>query len=187
MSKYILGHRARVRSKIIRYVICMGLLLLLAATLQVSVFSRFRIFDTVLDFMLCTVVAAAFFCGKYAGAVNGIAAGFLIEAIGSRGVSFLPLFYMLCGFLIGHYAKGVITGRYLSYLSYLAMAVAARACVTMLYVFVTYSDFRFSDVLLHILLPEAFLTMLAGSLLYFPIGFLCLFLEKGIHHTKKTF
>ena len=51
-----MGHRAQNRSLVARYVIYIGILLVLASVLQVSFLSRYRIFGVVPDLMLCTVI-----------------------------------------------------------------------------------------------------------------------------------
>lgn len=185
MPQYILGHRAKARSKMIRYLLGIGSLLVVIAVLQVSLFSRFRLFHTVPDLMLGIVLCVAFFCGRYAGAINGIAAGFLIEAIGAHGITVLPLFYLLCGYLVGHYARGVMTRRYPTYLSYVAIAVVARAGVTLFYISMNYSDINIPKHLVEILLPEAAYTAAMACLLYFPVGLLCRLLEKEDRRAGK--
>ena len=178
MSKYILGHRAQTRSVAVRYIVLIGLLLVAAAVLQVSFFSRFRLFGAVPDLMICTVLCLSFFSGRYTGAITGIAGGFLIEAIGSSGLTLLPLFYLFFGYLIGHYSRAIIPRRYTSYLVYLGFAVLLRVSLTLLYACMTYQSIELSIFFVRTMLPEAAVTAAAGSLLYFPMLLLCRVLEK---------
>lgn len=177
-QKYILGHRAQTRTRAIRYSVLVGLLLIIVAVLQVSFFSRFRLLGAVPDLMICTVLILAFFCGQYTGAVTGIAAGFLIEAIGSTGITVLPLCYLLCGYLAGHYARTVIPRRYSVYLIYLGCILAVRATVTVLYACMTYESVNLPVILLESVLPEAAVTAIAGAVMYFPLMAFCKFLDK---------
>ena len=170
MSKYILGRRAQTRSEAIKYTAAIGGLLVLVSVLQVSFFARFRFFGAVPDVMLCTVLCLAFFCGRYTGAISGMAGGFLIEAIGGTGgVVLLPLIYFLYGYVVGHYCRAVILKRFSSYSFYLFTAVALRAAVTLLYACLTYERIRLPYLFLQILLPEAAGTRLVGCVLYFPM------------------
>jgi hypothetical protein len=56
MSKVILGHRAQTRARSIRYTVLVSLLLLLAAVLQVTLLSRYRLLGAVPDLMIVTVL-----------------------------------------------------------------------------------------------------------------------------------
>ena len=175
-QKLILGHRAQARTRAIRYTALVGAVLLLQALLQVSLFSRFRLMGAVPDLMLVSVLCIAFFCGRYAGAVTGIAAGFLIEAIGSVGISILPLCYFLSGYLIGHYAR-TSQKRYPIYLVYLGCTLLIRASITVLYACMTYQSVNLPQILVQSVLPEALVTAIAGCALYFPYLLFCGFLE----------
>lgn len=175
----ILGYQARTRSRMIAYCLSFGLLIVLLACMQVSFFGRLRPFGAVPDLMICTVLCIAFFSGRYAGAITGIAAGFLIEAIGSQGVTLLPLIYMIGGYVAGHYARTVKPKRYLVYLFFLACALFVRAGTTVIYVCMIYQSVNLPQILLRAVLPEAAGTALAGCVLYFPVGLLCRVLERN--------
>lgn len=178
-EKYILGHRAQLRSRIIRYVLLVGLLLITVAVLQVSLLSRFRLLGAVPDLMICTVLCIGFFGGCYMGAVTGIAAGVLIDAIGSTGIVLLPLAFMLCGYLAGHFAKTLNHTAYLSYLVYLALTLLYRAVITLLYACMTYRSIHLPSLLLHSVLPEMLVTAIAGLILYFPMMWFCAWVGKS--------
>ncbi|MBQ7347440.1 MAG: rod shape-determining protein MreD [Clostridia bacterium] len=180
MSKYILGHRAQTRTRSIRYTLLVAVLLILVAVLQVTLFSRFRLFGAVPDLMICTVLCLAFFCGKYVGAVSGIGAGFLIEAIGSQGITLLPICYMLLGYIMGHYARTVLPRSYPAYLPYLAVTLVFRAAITFLYACMNYANINLPQILLQSVLPELAVTAIAGCILYFPLMLFCGWLEKKI-------
>lgn len=176
-QKLILGHRAQTKARVIRYTVLVGLVLILSAILQVSLFSRFRLLGAVPDLMIVSVLCIAFFCGRYAGAVTGIAAGFLIESIGSSGISILPLCYFLSGYLVGHYARAS-QKNYPVYLIYLGCILLIRATVTVLYACMTYRNVNLPLIFLQSVLPEALVTAIAGCALYFPYLLFCRFLEK---------
>ena len=177
--KYILGHRARTRSRAIRFTVMIGLLLITLAILQVSIFSRFRVLKAVPDLMICTVLCLAFFCGRYTGAISGIAAGFLIEAIGSTGIVLLPVCYFLLGYIAGHFARAVIPKRYSSYLVYLTVTLFCRAAITVLYSCLTHRDVHIPMILLQSVLPEMLVTAIVGLVLYFPMKLFCGLLDQN--------
>ena len=177
-QKYISGYRAQTRAKSIRYTVVITLTVLMLAVLQVSLFAKFRIFGAVPDLMLCAVVCVAFFSGRFAGAITGIGAGFLIEALGSTGVSVLPVAYLVCGYLVGHYARAVIPRRFLSFLLYFGISLILRVAVTLTYVCLTYAQISLPSVIISILLPELAATALCGCALYAPIRLICMLPEK---------
>lgn len=174
----IAGYAAQTRSKIISYTVCLSLLVLLVSVMQVSFFSRFSIFGATPDLVICAVLCVAFFVGRYAGAITGIGAGFFIEAMGSVGISLLPLFYFFLGYLVGHYARLTHPKRYTVYLFYLFLTVILRMLITLTYIGLTYESFNLLEVIGKILLPEAADTAVAGCILYFPIKALCSWLMR---------
>jgi rod shape-determining protein MreD len=174
----ILGYAAQNRSKMIAYTVCISLLILILSVMQVTVCARLSIFGATPDLMICTVLCIAFFAGRYAGAITGIGAGFFIEALGSVGISLLPLFYLLLGYVAGYYTKLTHQKGYPVYLFYLLLTVIYRMIITVVYVGITYKAFQFGDVFVKILLPEAADTAVAGCILYFPIKALCGWLGK---------
>ncbi len=178
MSKYILGRRAQSRSEVLRYSILLAVTLILVATLQVSLFSRFRLLGAVPDLMICTVLCFAYFDGLHTGAIAGIAGGFLIEAIGSTGVILLPLFYLLLGYLTGHYARTVVPRSYLPYLVYLGLTLILRMGLTLFYACISYRSIDLPLLLIRTLLPELLVTAIAGCVIYFPMRWICGLMNK---------
>lgn len=177
MAKYVLGHQAQIRSRAIRYTLLVGILLLTVAVLQVSFFGRFRFLGASPDLMICTTLCIAYFSGRYMGAVTGIAAGFLIEALGTEGVMLLAVCYLFLGYLAGHYAKITPSG-YTTYLLYLGVTLVYRAAITVLYACLNYQTVRLPDILLYSVLPEMLLTAIAGCVMYFPLYLYCKWLDK---------
>lgn len=178
MPKRILGYQAQTRSRMIAYTLTFALMLLVVSTVQVSILGRFRPFGAVPDLMICTVLCTAYFCGRYAGAITGIGAGFLIEAIGSQGISLLPVIYMLVGYIAGYYARTVKPKRYTIYLFFLACVLFVRAGTTVVYACLTFRSVDLIKILRYSVLPELLGTAIAGVLLFFPVGLVCGLLER---------
>ena len=177
-QKYILGRRAQTRTTVIRYTVLIGLLMILLAVLQVSLFPRLRLFWGIPDLMIVAVLCLSFFSGRYMGAITGIAAGFLIDAIGSTGIVILPLCYLFLGYLVGHYAKVLGHSSYLSYLVYLSTTLLYRAVITVLLACMSYQSVNLIKIIVYAVLPEMLYTAIAGCILYFPLRGFCIFLSK---------
>ena len=169
----IMGFEAMARSRLVVFGISLALLLLLGAILQTSVFGRLTYVGAVPDLMICIVTCVAFFNGRYHGAITGIAAGALIETLASTGIVLLPLFYMLFGYIAGHYARAVQPKRFIPYLFYLMFALFLRAGLTVLYACLTYRNIHLLQILLHAVLPEMLATAIAGVCLYLPLMLFC--------------
>ena len=174
----ILGYGALTRSKIILNTVTLGLLLVVCSALQVSFFGRFRFFGAVPDLMICAVLCVSYFRGRYAGAITGICAGVLIEAIGSQGISLLPTVYMMLGYIAGHYSRSVHPRRFSVYLLFLLCGLAVRAIVTVGSVCLTYEFIHLPQILLCAVLPEMGGTAIAGCALYYPVKGVCRLSEK---------
>lgn len=169
MAKYILGRQAQNRSMIIRYCTVIGLTVFLIAILQTSVLARIKPFGATPDLMISAVAALSVLCGCYTGAITGIAAGFLTDALGSTGFSVLPLVYFLLGYLVGYYTKAINARGFLSYLVCLAISLAVRFLTTLVSTVLAFQELHFPTFLLSVALPEMLGTLLFGIILFFPI------------------
>ncbi len=167
----ILGYRAQTRASILANTVVYASFFLLLALIQTSLLGRFRPFGTLPDLMLCGVLGVAYFAGKYTGAISGLFAGFLIEALGSQGLSLLPVLYLLLGYTLGHYASAGGARRALRYLIFLSVSLLMRAGVTVWYVSLTYGTvFPLSYTLFEVVLPELIATAVSGLILWIPCG-----------------
>ena len=177
-QKYSLGHRAQARTRAIRYTVWIGILLIFLATLQVSFFPYVRLLGGIPDLMIVAVLCLSYFSGRYMGAVTGIAAGFLIDAIGSTGVVILPICYLFLGYLVGHYARILGHNGFVSYLLYLGITLLYRAVITVLLACMSYSTVNLIKILIYSVLPEALTTAIWGCIMFFPLGLFCRLLSK---------
>ena len=169
----MMGFEAKARSRLVVFGVSLALLLLVGAIFQTSVFSKLTYVGAVPDLMLCIVLCVSYFNGRHHGAITGLAAGALIEAIASSGVVLSPLFYMVFGYMAGHYARAVQPKRFIPYLFYLMFALFLRAALTILSACLTYQNISLLQIIAHAVLPEMLATALAGVCLYFPLMLFC--------------
>ncbi len=99
-----------------------GVLVFVAAILQVSIFSSFQILGGAPDVVLLTLMGIALLRGSIYGASAGFAAGLLVDTanLGTLGVTSLLL--TIAGYWIGRY--GETTGRDRAHAPYVSVAVA---------------------------------------------------------------
>jgi len=169
----ILRFEAKARSRLVIFGVSLGLIILFGAVIQTSVFGKLTYIGAVPDIMLCIVTCIAYFNGRHHGAITGLAAGALVEAIASSGIVLLPLFYMFFGYVAGHYSRAVQPKRFIPYLFYLMFALLLRAGLTILYACLTYQNIHLVQILLHAVLPEMLATTVAGICLYLPLMLFC--------------
>ena len=140
----------------------------LIAIIQCSFFAELRILSAVPDLILGLVVGIAMLDSQKAAVVCGVGAGFVIDAIGSSGLSLSPLFYMLIGALCGALAKKMLP-RFLSWALNLLIFSAAKALLTILNLMYLPGGFSFADSLLSTLLPEFICTFIICLPIYFVV------------------
>jgi rod shape-determining protein MreD len=99
-----------------------GVLIFVAAILQVSIFSSLQILGGAPDVVLLTLMGIALLRGSIYGASAGFAAGLLVDTanLGTLGVTSLLL--TIAGYWIGRY--GETTGRDRAHAPYVSVAVA---------------------------------------------------------------
>ncbi len=139
-----------------------GLLILLFAMLQTTVFSRFKLFGAVPDLMLSLVIAIGVTEGERWGAVVGLICAVLIESIGGSGITLLPLLYVPAGFATGilgtFYYKDSIPVRTI----YSASAGLLRSVITVICTLLAYEKVSFGLMMTKIVVPEYFSTLLTS-------------------------
>lgn len=139
----------------------------LLAVTQCSFFSQLKFLPAVPDLMIGTVVAIAMLDSQKSAAVCGIAAGFIVDAIGASGLSLSPLFYMLCGALCGVISRKMLPS-FLSWTVNLAIFCVAKSLLTLANLFYILGNISFISTLKNILLPE----MLCTFIICLPVFFI---------------
>ena len=146
--------------------------------LQTTLFARIRVFGAVPDLAYATLILIAYFCGREVGAVTGIAAGFAVDALGSVGISLLPVMYLFCGYVCGHFTRAVQPKRFTAFLTVLGAAIPVRTVITFIYICINYNTIHILELTVHNLLPEAAGTLLAALVLYYPVKMACKFMNR---------
>jgi len=103
-----------------------GVLVFVAAILQVTIFSSVEILGGTPDVVLLTLVAIALLRGSIYGASAGFVAGFLVDTANLSTLGVTSLLLTIAGYWIGRY--GETTGRDRTHAPFLSVAV-----VTLLY------------------------------------------------------
>ena len=177
-KKYIFGRAAQNRARAAKFILTESALFLTVIVLQTTLFARIRVFGAVPDLSYATLILIAYFCGREVGAVTGIAAGFAVDALGSVGISLLPILYLLCGYVFGHYTGAIQPKRFTAFLTVLGAAIPVRTVITFIYICINYSTIHILELTVRTLLPEAAGTLLAALVLYYPVKMICKFMNR---------
>lgn len=149
-----------------------GLVLFLLTVFQTTVLGRWQLLGAVPDLMLCATVMLGFCCGREEGAVLGILSGVLITMLGSYGITVAPVFYMMVGYVCGHFGRTVYPKRFLSYLFFLGVSLPFAAVKTVIQACLMQENPRPAMLLLYAVLPQAAGTLLCGVVFFLPLRLL---------------
>jgi len=160
--------------------VVIGLMILVFAMLQVTVFSKLRPFGATPDLMLPLVIAIGITEGERWGGVSALAAAFLIDCLGSAGITLLPLLYVPCAFIAGvlgtYYLRDSLTIRVI----FSVAAGILRAVFTIIYVYITFASPDAGLMFRSIIIPE-FISTLVFSILPHLVSWLAM---KPFHKTR---
>ena len=159
-------------SQILRGVICC-LLIVFFAMLQTTVFARFKPFGAVPDLMFALTVAIAFSEGEKWGGLCGIIAAVVIDALGSVGISVLPILYMAEGVLCGYLVRDFFSNTALPRIAVITLFTVFRSVVTLIMSTIMV-DAPITDIIFDIVIPEYFSTVLMSAPVYLAV-WLCFF------------
>lgn len=157
-----------------------GAVIIFLAILQTSFFSRFNFFGATPDLMLAAVMAVAMFEGEKAGCVAGIGAGFLIDALGSVGLSVLPVFYMLCGAAAGLLCIRTFSRGPFSFIIFALVGYLARTFVTLMNMSFFWESFSLPSAIGDVLAPEYL-----SSVIFALLGFIAIRMPAKLFHRTK--
>lgn len=143
-----------------------GLYLVFVAALQTTVFTRFNFFGSVPDLMLTSVIVISMFEGERWGAAAGIFAGYIIDAVGSTGLSLMPLVYMLFGYICGVLTINFLTNSLPVWGLYMIAAAIGRGIVSLIYILALYTYYPLNEAFAEIIIPEMVSTLVFSILTY---------------------
>ena len=177
-QRFIFGRLSQNRARALKFILTETILFLAVILLQTTLLARIRLFGAVPDLCFVTLILISYFCGKEVGGITGITAGFALDALGSVGLSLLPVLYLFCGYLFGYFTRAIYPKRYLSYLIVLAAAIPVKLAITFVYICINYNTIHLLEIMGRVLLPEAAATALFATVLYFPVRKICVFMNR---------
>ena len=155
-------------------------LLIFFALLQTTIFARFRPFGAVPDLMLPLVIAVSMTEREKFGAVFGLCAAFVIEALGGATVFVLPLLYVPAGYICGVLTVNAFRDTPAVRAMYTLAACAAHMFFTLFVLLATVGGVGFGSALKDAVLPE-----FASSLVCSPLPHLAAYAVFRIFHRPR--
>ncbi len=164
---------------IIKGVVCCALIIVFAM-LQITVFSKVRPFGAIPDLMLPLVIAIGITEGERWGGVCGLAAAFLIECLGSVGITLLPLLYVPCGFIAGVLGTYYLRDSFVIRAIFTVVTGILRAVITVIYVLISSRAVSAAPMFKDIVMPE-FISTAVFALIPHVVAWLSF---KPFHKTR---
>lgn len=131
------------------------------ALLQTTLMPRLQIYYAVPDLLIGAVCCIGIYKGENTAAAFGLFGGLCVEALGSTGLSLLPLFYTIAGLvcgLIGNNARE--KARFAAFLITFPLLCLARVVYSLLLTLVNYwGSIQPKTLFLYTLLPELIYTV----------------------------
>ncbi len=124
------------------------------------------------DLILCATVALAYYEGERAACVFGMLSGFVLESVGSTGLSLLPLFYMLVGCVCALLFLKILGKNIGAYLLYVCVFMLVRSAISLIYIQFSDPDYIMSLAFTEVLVPEYLASVAASPIIFFICGFI---------------
>ena len=143
-------------------IIFYGAFVILLTILQTSFLPRLEMFGAFPDIIIGSVCCIGIYRGENFGALFGLIAALFVEALGSTGVSLLPIFYTVIGYIsgrIGHNAHP--KAHFSAFIICVPVLCLSRTVLSLLNHFIVYGNgIEWKSLFLDILIPEYIFTVL---------------------------
>lgn len=161
---------------LIKRIALYGILLLVLAAAQCSFFARLRHLPATPDLILGFVVAVTLLDSQRSGVAVAIAGGFLIDALGSVGISLSPILYVTVAVLVRIPAQKMLP-RFFSWLILMLPAVLCDGVYGCVRLWMRLGAFPLSEALTDVLVPGMLSTLILCMPLY-GVARLCMLLLR---------
>ena len=164
-------------------VLVYGLFAIILTVLQTTLVPRMPIYDATFDILIGAIAFLGIYRGEKTAALFGLFAGLCIDGLNSVGVSFLPLFYCIGGFVCGNIGKAAKeNARFAAFLVTIPAFCFCRTLITFVKYLIEYKnalDYAYYG--LHIALPEFVSTLV----LCIPMFFISRIFDSPLMYARK--
>lgn len=156
------------KAALIKRIIIYGITFFILGVAQCSFFNELSFLSATPNIILGAVAAVSLLDSQRSAAVCGIAAGFMIDALGGTGISISPIALLCVALLCSEIARKILP-TFISWVILLVPASLVGSVFTLANIFLLVGKFRISEVFKSILLPEFILTVIFSIPLFFII------------------
>lgn len=156
------------KAALIKRIIIYGITFFILGVAQCSFFNELSFLSATPNIILGAVAAVSLLDSQRSAAVCGIAAGFMIDALGGTGISISPIALLCVALLCSEIARKILP-TFISWVILLVPASLVGSVFTMANIFLLVGRFQISSVFKSILLPEFILTVIFSIPLFFII------------------
>lgn len=164
-------------------VLVYGLFAIILSILQTTLIPRMHIYDATPDILIGAIAFLGIYRGEKTAALFGLLAGLCVDGLGSVGVSFLPLFYCIGGFICGNVGRAAKeNARFAAFLVTIPAFCFFRTLITFVKYLIEYTntlDFAYYG--LYIALPEFVSTLC----LCIPVFLVTLLFDSPLQYARK--
>lgn len=149
-------------------ILLFSLLVFFSGVLQSSLFAALPL-PALPDLILVSVVGLAVYDGERSGAIAGVCGGVFAEALGGASLLFLPVFYMLCGYVFGLVSRVFLNRNFVSWLLYVLIGSALRSALSLVHEMLLETDVNLYLICTKVVIPEFFITLVCAIPMYFAV------------------
>lgn len=155
----------KLRNALIIYV-----LILAAFIVQCTLFPKIGTINTAPNLLLILAFMAGYSRGKLPGLLIGFFAGLCFDVFFGDVIGFYALVLLLIGYISGIWNRFFYSDNIYIPLFLLCCSELFYSLVTFFFRFAMQGKFEFGAHFMHVILPEFFLTLVAGMILYLPLA-----------------
>jgi len=170
------------KTSVLRRVLIYGVLFFLLSVLQCSFFSVLRPLNSIPHLALGALCGICLLDTKESAAICAIGSGFLVDALGSTGLSLSPLLFLIIALFCSAIGKKMLP-NFLSWVVLLVMGSILGSLGTLIHVLQLTHTLSLVSLLRTVLLPEFFCTVLFSLPLY-PLLRFCVSIADSKNHFR---
>ena len=160
--------RHPIRPELVRRLVVYGLLILFLVSMQSAFFARLSFLPVTPDLMLGALTAILLFDSRKVAAVVAIVGGVWLDAVGSIGIVWSPVLYLLVVAVVGALSEKMMHGFW-SWILLMPASLILRMGFTLMGLMLASDSFAWGAAMRSVLLPEAAETLVIGIPLFFLV------------------
>ncbi len=158
-------------TNIVLPLIMFGILSVITVVIQTTLAYRITFFGATADIILGTVASVGILRKENTAALFGLISGLMVDALGSVGISIMPIFYMFIGYFCGRMGDRIKKGAsFRGYAIFLPLLCLFRIAITLISFTLKYfGQVNYIDLFVNTLVPEYIYTLFVCFVMFFVV------------------